>query len=91
MWGGSVYAVALHDFDVGICAGGRAMTMKTAEWEIFEDRSDPKYVYAHVVGETPAGKAAGIQYYRKMFSRHECGWPYDDTGLTCKLRRRHNC
>ena len=65
--------------------------MKTEEYQIFEDRSHPKYVYAEVVGETPAGKAAGIQYYRNMFRMHECGWPYDETSLTCKLRRRHNC
>lgn len=65
------------------------MAMKTKDWEVFE-RSEGKYVIAHVVGETEAGLAAGIAYYRNLYKFHEASFPYEQTGLTCNIRRRHN-
>ena len=63
------------------------MAMKTKDWEVFE-RSEGGYVIAHVVGENEAGLAAGIAYYRNLYKFHEASFPYEQTGLTCNIRRR---
>jgi hypothetical protein len=63
--------------------------MKTKDWKYFE-RIEGGYVIAHIVGETEAGKAAGIAWYRNLYKFHEASFPYDETGLTCNIRRRPN-
>jgi len=61
--------------------------MKTKEYQIFE-RTEGKFIVAHIVGETAAGLATGIARYRDIYKFHEASFPYDQTGLTCNIRRR---
>jgi len=42
---------------------------------------------AHVVGETPSGLQAGIAEYQRQYKYHDCGFPQNQTGLTCDLKR----
>jgi hypothetical protein len=65
MWGGSVYAVALHDYDVGLCIGGLVlMSIKKIvkfEKEYQFRHSDGKYSTIKQYKVTLDGKEYGVE------------------------------
>jgi len=60
--------------------------MKTKDYQIFE-RREGYWVIAHVVGETPSGLQSGITDYQHRYKYYDCGFPQNQTGLTCDLKR----
>jgi hypothetical protein len=60
--------------------------MKTKDYQIYE-RTEGKWVIAHIVGETPAGLEAGINAYRHEFKYHDAGQPERLSSLTAEVKR----
>ena len=84
MWGGSVDAVALHDFNVGLCAGGFGMSKP---YEIYRMPPERGYVMVRIVAETPEGKQQGVADYLREFTVYEARVDHE-TGTTAVIKRR---
>lgn len=88
MWGGNIYVVALHDFNVGLYSRG-SDAMKTKDYQIFQRRSQcGRKITAHIVAETQGALIDAINYYRGLYRFHDAGVPYNQTALTCDIDRR---
>ena len=84
MWGGSVYAVALLNPDVGLCAGGFGMSKP---YEIYRMPPERGYVMVRIVAETPEGKQQGVADYLNEFRVYEARVDHE-TGTTAVIKRR---
>ena len=80
----SVFSQANHRFLKLLKLGNNEMT--TTDYKIYE-RTEGKWVIAHIVGETPAGLEAGINAYRHEFKYHDAGQPERLSSLTAEVKR----
>ena len=60
--------------------------MKTKDYKIYE-RTEGKWVIAHIVGETPDALDRGISDYRHRFKYHDAGQPDKLSSLTAEVKR----
>ena len=84
MWGGSIYAVALPNYDVGLCFRGDCEMNKP--YEIYRQPADGNWVRVEIVAETESGKKQGVSDYLHEFKYHDARVEYE-TGTTAMVRR----
>lgn len=83
MWGGSVYAVALLNPDVGLCARGFGMSKP---YEIYRMPQEGNYCFARIEAETPEGKQQGIADYLREYRVYDARVDHE-TGTTAVVKR----
>ena len=84
MWGCSVYAVALLNPDVGLCAGGFGMSKKP--YEIYRMPEQGNYCFVRIEAETPEGKQQGIANYLREWRVYDARVDHE-TSTTAVMKR----
>lgn len=88
MWGGSIYAVALHDYDVGLFVGrGSSMTETRKPYIVYRMPPERGYVVVQIYAETPEGKEQGKADYLREFMVYEARVDHE-TATTATIKRR---
>lgn len=86
MWGGSVYAVALLNPDVGLCAGGFGVSKPYIIYRMPPERG---YVVVQIYAETPEGKQKGVADYLREFRVYEARVDHETSTTATIFRRRY--
>lgn len=92
MWGGSVYAVALLNPNVGLFAGGSSVMKEPyyrvmkKPYTVYRMEQVGNYCFARIEAETPEGKQQGIADYLREYRVYDARVDHE-TGTTAVMKR----